>query len=74
MTLTIELTPDEEARISARADAQGVPVDVYVSSVLKEVATGDTRPVDKQTTSRLPIWPGKVIGELRRVDIYDDVR
>jgi hypothetical protein len=76
MTLTIELTPQEEARLTARAKAEGVSVDAFVGRVLKEVAT-QAADVAIKTPIRvpaLPKWPGQVIGELRREDIYKDVR
>ena len=73
MTLTVELTPDEEARISAEAQAQGLPVDVFIRGILKGIANHapgielQTRPAAR------PLWPGKVTGELRREEIYEDV-
>ncbi len=38
MTLTVQLTPQTEASLLAQARAQGVPLDVYVQSVVEETA------------------------------------
>jgi hypothetical protein len=33
-----------------------------------------TAPVSRNAKVELPAWPGRVIGDLRREDIYDDVQ
>jgi len=33
-----------------------------------------TSPVSRNAKVELPSWPGRAIGDLRREDIYDDVR
>lgn len=69
MTLTVELTPEEEALISSEAEAEGLPVDLFVRDLLKKIVRHDL----KVRTTTLPTWPGRVIGDLRREDIYADV-
>ena len=76
MRFTVELTPEEEARLAAKAKAQGVSVDVLVRNVLNGVATDASSAALSQPTEApaLPKWRGRVIGPLRREDIYEDVR
>jgi hypothetical protein len=69
MTLTVELTPEEEALISAEAEAEGLPVAIFVRDILKKIVRHDL----ETRRAALPIWPGRVIGDLRREDIYADV-
>ena len=74
MTLTVDLTAEEEARLAVTAKARGVSVDLLVTTVLKEVAAQASKPVEATASPTLPRWPGRVIGGLRREDIYDDAR
>jgi hypothetical protein len=69
MTLTVELTPEEEACISAEAQAEGLPVDLFVRDLLRKIVKHDL----KARPAALPTWPGRVIGDLQREDIYADV-
>jgi hypothetical protein len=73
MTLTVELTPEEEALISAGAQAEGLPVDVFIRGILKKIVSHKPGIESKPRLAILPAWPGRVIGELRREDIYTDV-
>ena len=75
MTLTVDLTPEEEVRLAARARAQGVSIHAFVRNVLKQVAISpDDMPPETVQSADLPAWPGSVIGQLRREDIYEDLR
>ncbi len=74
MTLTVDLTPEEEARLAVTAKARGVSVGTLVNIVLKEVAAQASRAMEATASPTLPRWPGNVIGGLRREDIYEDVR
>ena len=42
---------------------------VIVETVRKQIRTKEK----PQPRVKLPVWPGKVIGRLRREDIYDDI-
>jgi hypothetical protein len=70
--MTIEISPETESRLSAKAREEGVSVDALIVRLLGEA--GDLTP---QTTSgdvpKLPIRYLGVIGSLHRRDIYDDV-
>ncbi len=52
MTLTIELTPELEARLAAQARAAGKPLPEYVQNALEEVAA--PKEVDMKTFLGLP--------------------
>jgi hypothetical protein len=52
MTLTIELTPELEARLKAQAQASGKPLSEYVRSTLEELAA--PREVDMEAFLALP--------------------
>jgi hypothetical protein len=71
MKLTVDLTLEEETLLAERARAQGESVDAFVHRVLREAATGPAK-APNQRSHALPKWPGRVIGDLRREDIYED--
>jgi hypothetical protein len=71
MKLTVDLTLEEEALLAERARAQGESVDAFVHRVLREAAAGSSK-VPAQRSAALPQWPGRVIGDLRREDIYEE--
>ena len=75
MTLTVELTSEEEARIDATARAQGLTVDAFVRRALMEIVRSPDQTLKTAIRrSVLPTWSGRVIGSLRREDIYEDVK
>jgi hypothetical protein len=41
MTVRLELRPDVEANLAAQARARGVPLDVYLQSVIEDLARTD---------------------------------
>jgi hypothetical protein len=69
MRLTVELTPEEGAKLEASAQLEGLTLDAFVHRVLAQAAGRVARP-----ESGLPNWPGRPLSDLRREDIYDDVR
>ena len=49
MTVRLELKPDVEANLAAQARARGVPLDVYLQSVIEHLArTDEARPASQQ--------------------------
>ena len=73
--MTIEISPETETRLSAKAQEEGLSVDALIVRLLGD--TGEAGDLTPQTTSgdvpQLPIRYLGVIGSLHRRDIYDDV-
>jgi hypothetical protein len=69
MKFDVDLSVEEAARLTARAETEGISIDALVRRVLTEVVAEESK-----TIPRLPEWPGRVIGSLRREDLYEDVR
>jgi hypothetical protein len=44
MTVRLELKPDVEARLTAQAESKGVPLEVYLQSVIEELAQAQLTP------------------------------
>jgi hypothetical protein len=44
MTIKLELKPDVEASLAARARARGVPLDAYLQSVIEQMALEESTP------------------------------
>lgn len=74
MTLTLPLSAEEQATLEEKARAQGLSLDAFVRAVLVQGGGADAVPNEPKKTLTLPVWPGRVIGALRREDIYNDVR
>ena len=74
MTLTLPLTAEEETTLEEKARAQGLSLDAFVRGVLVQSGGAEAAPSQTRKTLTLPVWPRRVIGELRREDIYNDAR
>ena len=77
MTLTVELTPEEQDRLAARATARGISIDELIHDALIHGVLHDATAVDAsgdvfQEAAALPAWRGTVIASLSRKDIYGD--
>ncbi len=44
MTVRLELKPDVEANLAARARARGIPLDTYLQSVIEDLAREEVTP------------------------------
>ena len=44
MTIKLELNPEVEARLAARARAKGIPLDAYLQSVIEQIAEDEGTP------------------------------
>jgi hypothetical protein len=44
MTVRLELKPDVEANLAAQAHARGVPLEVYLQTVIEDLARSDEVP------------------------------
>ncbi len=67
--MTVTLPPDLESRVAERARAEGISNEAFVEKVVRQAtSSGQTKP------GQLPRWQGHVLGDLRRQDLYDDVR
>ena len=69
MKLDVDLSVEEEARLAAKAEAEGISIDELVHRVLKEVVSEESSAIPG-----LAEWPDRVIGSLRREDLHEDVR
>jgi hypothetical protein len=69
--MSIEISRETEARLTAEARRQGVSVDALLARFINEHAAL-TQPT--QVKPELPVWHLGVAGTLHRRDIYDDVR
>jgi hypothetical protein len=69
--MSIEISRETEARLTAEARKLGVSVDALLVRFIDERTTL-TQPA--QARPELPVWHLGGAGELHRRDIYDDVR
>ncbi len=69
--MSIEISRETEARLTAEARRQGVSVDVLLARFINEHAAL-TQPA--QVKPELPVWHLGGAGTLHRRDIHDDVR
>jgi hypothetical protein len=72
MSITVELTSDEEVRLAAHARARHTTPEKLVREILEPilaVPAGGTPPARRLN---LPEMKGVVTGSLRRCDIYDE--
>ncbi|MBI4902827.1 MAG: hypothetical protein HY820_04280 [Acidobacteria bacterium] len=73
MTLTIELPPELEEALQARAQHQGVSASNIAVSLLTDALTS-TATRGPAPPEELPLLHLGAMGPLRRRDIYDDAR
>jgi hypothetical protein len=69
--MSIEVSPEIEARLVDEARKHGISVDVLLQQLLSErgpVSLAGTGPAPE-----LPVWHLGEVGPLHRRDIYDDV-
>ena len=70
--MSIEISPETEARITGEARKQGISVNALLERLMSEnraTPGGGVRSVPE-----LPVWHLGGAGSLHRRDIYDDVR
>jgi hypothetical protein len=72
MTLSVELTVEEQERLAIQATARGISLEALVHDVLQDAAALNARPEGPQGVPSLPAWRGTVIAPLSREDIYGD--
>jgi len=69
--MSFHLKPETEARLLAKAQQQGVSIDVFLQQLMNE---SETPPIEeKGEIPELPTWHIGARGGLRRRDIYSDV-
>ena len=44
MTIKVDLNPEVEARLAARARAKGIPLDVYLRNVIEQIVEDEGTP------------------------------
>ena len=67
--MTVKLPLDLESRVAQKARAEGISPEAYVERVVREATAAEAR-----IPLPLPIWPGHSLSNLRREELYDDVR
>jgi hypothetical protein len=75
MNLTLDLTPEEEAKLRAEAQARSTTPESLVRRAVTMILSGVTdEPARRKTVRKLnlPQMRGSVIGSLSRRDIYDE--
>ncbi len=70
--MSIEISPETEARLADEARRQGISVDALLARFVNERAAL-TQPA-RTTPPELPVWHLGGVGALHRRDIYNDVR
>ena len=68
--MTVTLPRDLESRVAQKARAEGISAEEYVERVIREATTEQKL----RKALALPVWPGRTLSNLRREDLYDDVR
>ncbi len=68
--MSINVSPETEARLSAEARKQGITVSALVERLINERAAAETT---LPSNTELPVWHLGSSGHLHRRDIYDDV-
>jgi hypothetical protein len=69
--MSLDISPQTEARLAEEARRQGITVDALLERFLNE-CTPIVRPESRKALE-LQVWRLGVIGSLHRRDIYDDV-
>jgi hypothetical protein len=69
--MSIEISPETEARLADEAKRRGVSIDVLLQLFLHERAV---LPHPAQSKGNLPVWHLGGAGYLHRREIYDDAR
>jgi hypothetical protein len=72
MTLSVELTAEEQERLAIQATARGISLEALVHDVLQDAAALNARFEGPRGVASLPAWRGTVIAPLSREDIYGD--
>ena len=67
--MTVTLPPELEIVVAERARAQGISAEQYVERLVR-----DATQQAPQRAAALPSWPGRTLSELRREQLYEDVR
>ena len=67
--MTVTLPPELETVVAERARAQGISAEEYVQRLVRDAAQQAPRPA-----AALPSWPGRALSDLRREQLYEDVR
>ena len=70
--MALNISPDTEAKLAARAREQGLSVEALIEQLMNERDTGSR--ISKAEAPELPAWHLGAAGRLRRRDIYDDFR
>jgi hypothetical protein len=74
MTVTIELPPEIEASLAAKAQAQGLPLPTYVTNLLRKVVLSPEERAAgwRESAKNLPPTPTLSDEAMSREGIYSD--
>ncbi|MDX1984027.1 MAG: hypothetical protein SFV51_27375 [Bryobacteraceae bacterium] len=73
MTVTLHFPPDVEAGIVAQANAQGLPIDRYLQSIIEQsVGTPETWPLTAPTKMTVDDIPVFSVGRPMPVEMIQD--
>jgi hypothetical protein len=70
--MSIEVSPETEARLSHEARRQGISVDALLDRLMPDSGAA-THAAREDPTRKLPILHLGAMGTLRRREIYDDL-
>ena len=68
--MSLQISPELEARLNSKAEEWGVSVDALLNRLLIEAEHIQRK---RNEAPKLPVWNIGVTGSLRRRDIYDDL-
>lgn len=69
--MSLNISPETEARLAAKANEQGLSIDALLERLLNDGGS-PTMERAKGEAPKLPVWNLGVTGSLHRRDIYDD--
>ena len=81
MTIKLELRPEVEESLAARARARGIPLDAYLQSFIEQIALGEGAPTASLEEFRTTLdalaemgrnLPGLPSAAFKRESIYED--
>ena len=67
--MTVQLSSELGSLVAEKAHDEGISVDEYVQRLIRKAAE-----TPEQEDLASPVWPGRPLNDLRREDLYDDVR
>ncbi len=73
MTITLDLNPEVEESLAAKAKERGVSLEAYVKEIVSQQILAGAPSTQRDKVPQIPIRHLGDVGSLRREDIYDDI-